>query len=64
MPESNPNPTRLTDPAAIPAATATTPSMPFHEIVATFSHRARRTAAARSTGRAWTCSATGTDPWT
>jgi hypothetical protein len=48
MAESNPNPTRLTDPAARPVVTATIPSRAFHPIVAAFSDRARRTATARS----------------
>ena len=48
MAESNPKPTRLTEPAATPAATATTPSVPFHAMVATLRRRARRTASARS----------------
>src|SRR4051794_36312923 len=47
MAESIPKPTRLTDPAATPAATATTPSIVFHPMVAALSHRLRRTAASR-----------------
>jgi hypothetical protein len=48
MTESNPKPTRLTDPATTPAVTATTASTAFQPIVAALSHRARRTAAVRS----------------
>lgn len=36
MAESNPKPTRLADPAARPAVTATIPSIAFQAIVATF----------------------------
>src|SRR4051812_47338806 len=49
MAESTPKPTRLTDPAATPRATAITPSALFHPMVSMFRTRARRTAAARST---------------
>src|SRR5688572_21472596 len=48
MAESTPKPTRLTDPAARPAATAITPSIPFQPMVAAFSQRARCTAASRT----------------
>src|SRR5688500_14565306 len=61
MAESNPKPTRLTDPAATPAATATPPSIAFHEMVAALSRRARRTASGRA-GRDAT-SPTGTATW-
>lgn len=48
-------PTRLTDPAATPAVTATTPSAAFQPMVATFSRRARRTASARLPATAAAC---------
>lgn len=47
-PESMPKPTRITEPAATPAATATTPSTVFHPMVATFRSRLRPTACARA----------------
>jgi hypothetical protein len=50
MPESRPKPTRLTDPAATPATTATRPSTAFQPMVSRLSSRPRRTAAARTAG--------------
>ena len=48
MTESNPNATSASDPAAMPALTATMASMTFQAMVSPASHRPRRTSRSRS----------------